>query len=204
MSVRTTAPPQTAAGAVARSRRQPDRRAAGPRHHAQHVQPASRGAPAREPRGGPSRVQRAGKSPANYDIPGAEDRLGQSETSPHNVAPTAWQLARIALAMMHMRPGSVNVDHWSQRHRARSRPPEAPAISNYPNPENRRAQTETSAGSGGLQHTRGHALDLGDRGQALAHLLQAVLAQALHAFLHSHGHHLIHRGALEDQRADRL
>src|ERR1700683_1698166 len=57
---------------------------------------------------------------------------------------------------------------------------------------------------GWSEHAGGHALDLRDRGEAVAHLLQAVVAQAHHALLEGDRDHVVDRCAFEDQRADAL
>jgi hypothetical protein len=55
-----------------------------------------------------------------------------------------------------------------------------------------------------LQQAVGHAFDLSDRGQSLAHLRQAVVTQATHTLAQRHRNHVIDRGALEDQRTNGL
>src|SRR4051794_34622463 len=61
------------------------------------------------------------------------------------------------------------------------------------------------------QRTRGtlapgarHPRDLGDRRDAVAHLVEAVVAQAAHAVAHRDGRDAVGRGALDRERADLL
>src|ERR1700728_2766821 len=53
-----------------------------------------------------------------------------------------------------------------------------------------------------LDQARGHPLDLLDRGQTGAHLLDAVVVQAAHAVARGGGGDLVHGGVLEDLAAD--